>query len=746
MGVKGLFSVLKSEPSRFGRRFVSDQSVNVNVFIDAPALLYHLISFYNKLTLPPLSSSSSLSFQNDIPPTFQKIVADHPFDNQDNTLSPCVIYKLTIAFCSVLADCIGDDSKIHLVVDGVASIHKLDQQLERLKQDVEELADAWKRVRNCKSPRSVGVPHLFAEEAMIGAVNDLKRCSSNGHLYHIHYAPGEAETYIANYLKRLEDNESCLNTRRKIVLSNDSDFIIFPSVVGFIPFHSLEYVKTHTNDSNNGNLDIWKVDGWEYLRSRFLRAFGLNESPTRQLQYENNLLITSSIAALAGCDYKPPGKHSISLIRARKIILNSNLGGLRQKDRNNCSSKDAVIAVSRFVGHFVSKFHAQDQRTNWLEFLSEQIVVHELKNASKASIKKKYRKKKVIKKVTSHISLEEQKQTLREVLSIIYDVYNDSTCGDTMGTTSTRELKRLIQHNLFVCRPLMMSFPVNFFHDFTNRFSSYRQRLYSVIKCLADKESFSQMPSVVEYCRANQNFEAIDLNIEAEVASCREPLKSTKDGFDIFMYICFGIQILDYVPELTNVLQNGEDNERAHMPILLFTLLLSDRDSIMLLLMYLMRHDLIKQKKVDQRMRLQIDKYSFIESISRIQIANYHLKLTSQVLNKVNEYSLSGTCNNNILRYFGNTFQVERTIIDLYTDNDILQIMYDAVNQINIEHDPNMNKNVITRPQWLEQLIGIIQQRQHRLMKSEQIDTFQESISTMWQLRLKCLTIVDAVS
>ena len=44
MGVKGLYSILTSEPNRFGNRFVSNEKADVDIYIDAPALMTALIA------------------------------------------------------------------------------------------------------------------------------------------------------------------------------------------------------------------------------------------------------------------------------------------------------------------------------------------------------------------------------------------------------------------------------------------------------------------------------------------------------------------------------------------------------------------------------------------------------------------------------------------------------------------------------------------------------------------------------
>ena len=141
MGVKGLLSLLTSEPNRFGQRFISSKDVDYDIYIDAPALLYHLIQLYEKIHFDK-------ERKEHYPSIFQQIVTSFPLQNNlDPILSPIIIYELTKTFFITLRQCIGVHSEIHLVMDGVASVYKVEQQVTRLKQAAIELDEMMTQIR-----------------------------------------------------------------------------------------------------------------------------------------------------------------------------------------------------------------------------------------------------------------------------------------------------------------------------------------------------------------------------------------------------------------------------------------------------------------------------------------------------------------------------------------------------------------------------------------------------------------------
>ena len=103
------------------------------------------------------------------------------------------------------------------------------------------------------------------------------------------------------------------------ILANDTDFLVYPSSPGFISFKSLEIQK------ENG---ITRLSGIEYTRQQFLGAF----LPNAEAVQEDVMPV---IAALVGCDYVLNEKSQRVLCSAMNQIVRSDIGGLRQKARNN---------------------------------------------------------------------------------------------------------------------------------------------------------------------------------------------------------------------------------------------------------------------------------------------------------------------------------------------------------------------------------------------------------------------------
>ncbi len=697
--------MLESEPSRFGQRFLSNPEEDIELFIDAPALLYHLISLYNKISV-----KSDEELQQTVPSILQNIVLENPSDNKNQNLSPHTIHKLTLAFCSILKSCVGKNSSIHLVVDGVASIFKVGQQLERMKKDAENLEEARTHLQKTTSQYVVNVPHFFAEDAMIMALHQLEIDD----LYHVHYASGEAESYISRILFRRDEDDFPSNIKRRIILSNDTDFIILP-VGGFIPLHSIEYVQSQNNYTNKSG--VWKIHGWEFLRSRFMTAFGLKACDIKILSYQENLLITSTIAALAGCDYTLKGKHKLSIVNARSIIVQSNIGGLRQKNRNNSSAKDTIIAVSRFVSHFVSKMtmHSRDHdgcvcnNKLWLDLLIDKVF--DLK-FTKQALKRRRCGKREDEKNNGRLSPEEQKKVLKEAFHLIFEIYNDGTCSSE-GNFSVREARRLMQHNHFFYKPIMANGIDRKRKPLNDQFLDCRRRIYSLL--------FHENTSVIEYSFLKDGFEirlnAMDIKVEIDL--CKELLRETIDEIDLLSYALFGNQINFHLLKMRL--------QQVNIHVLFISLLLPDKDALMLLLMHLLQWgDCQKHCSADLGSP-QIDKLPFLESQSRIQIAHFHFKLALEIIAITRKFDkvLEWKCDLSLCKGIHH-------VVSTYGDYTQLSILWSIVERSNISHEMPISKPM-----------DIFKQT----FKINDL-SFQKCwiyIERMWKVRLRCLEMTSAL-
>ena len=65
--------------------------------------------------------------------------------------------------------------------------------------------------------------------------------------------------------------------------------------------------------------------------------------------------VITNIAALAGCDYTLPHDNQRHIDTARGLIVRSNLGGLKGKDRSRPTSRGAIVVVLQFVSYFIQR-------------------------------------------------------------------------------------------------------------------------------------------------------------------------------------------------------------------------------------------------------------------------------------------------------------------------------------------------------------------------------------------------------
>ena len=704
MGVKGLYSIITSEPKRFGERLVFNQETNVDIYIDAPSLLHHLIDIFTNSDIGYSAENKikrikrSLSIYS-LPHHFEKVLRceDKNLKLSSSTrqhifpVSPKCIYELTIAFCISLQESIGPKSNIHFVFDGVASVYKVEQQIERLKKVAIDIDHQIRKFKSIKGSCNQNMgnyynenPHLFAEDAMIAAVKTLqqeRQCKNI--IIHLHYAPWEAEGYIAQlihdnqYVKSVKSNDHL--QPQTIIFSNDTDFLVFPIVQGIVPLHSLEYdyysyirkndnIIIKTQDGKEGNNIKWTMQGWLYKREKLMNSFGLENKFAPNDAAVSDLLITSTIAALAGCDYKLNGKFQNSINLARQKIVQSDIGGLRQKDRNNPSAKDTITAVIRFVQHFVSRYSLVDTQADvngdsdndshveyWLTKLVERIVVVE-QNSS--LLRKKKKSKNHLRSVKQ---IEQDQITLVHAILLIRDIYNDNCSHSSLSIleyqdpqTSLRwsqELRRLMRYSTIFCKPILevytqphesntdenlvkSSFQCRSHSVWIDEiFVKCRLRIYSLIQCSLDRTN-----DITEYFQAKTR-NVLDIasnvvNIEMDIKSCQGFLsscQSTMQVSDILSYIFFGLNHRGCELNFTfiNHFINGTILQlNGSVLLLLAASFLSRRDAIFLFLMssYSNLDDLVNMK-FDGLVNDDSLNDDYIDAQSRIEVAIFHAKI-----------------------------------------------------------------------------------------------------------------------
>lgn len=396
MGVKGLSSYLSTEPTRFGRQRIITKGDNVQIYIDMPALHHHFIDCFQKRASPP--------------PSFNMRDLDMP---TTGICSPCTVFKLTLAFFRHLLKTISVESKIYCVFDGMASDTKQKQQIERMTVNCTIFDEAARLFVNGEERgKRFHVPHLFGEEAMCEALETLALEDINQDRISIHFADFEAETYISDIM----------NAQDSVIFSNDSDFLVYPKIQSFMPFHSIEYsILSDGSDS---------IMGWEYTKNQFLAA----HTNLLGINYEDSLLIMTTVAALAGCDYTLEPSLQRRIASARNIVVKSNVGGLRQRDRNDPSAKNTLISVIRYVSHFR---RSNDEK--WMLKMADKIALEEgRKDAT------------------------ERASSLVEALYAINQIYagkeyhqNDNTLQKSGLQRNLAEIFRILNQQKFYCKPML---------------------------------------------------------------------------------------------------------------------------------------------------------------------------------------------------------------------------------------------------------------------------------------------------
>jgi hypothetical protein len=299
--------------------------------------------------------------------------------------SPAIIHDRITNFLKALLVVAGGD--VHVVMDGLAPEAKISTQVDRLRT----MAHQGEAYANT-SKSQCKLLHLLAESAMIEALQDIMKEQSRLYL-HLHRPDrGEAETYIDSWIQCHSDS-----TKEVFILSDDTDFLVYSSCPGFIPFKTLEFQIL------DGHLCL---TGFEYQRHKFLHAF-FSTADERAM---------TTVAALAGCDYGA----SDSLKAARNFIIQSNIGGLRPRQRNDPSSAMALTAVLRYVSHCTRK-------PSWQDVLAESVC----KDPDKKSL-------------------------LLTCLQDIHDIYFPiESTADVNSPPMSVECRRLLECGLVFCRPLI---------------------------------------------------------------------------------------------------------------------------------------------------------------------------------------------------------------------------------------------------------------------------------------------------
>ena len=243
----------------------------------------------------------------------------------------------------------------------------------------------------------------MAEWALVEAVLGLKKDTENVNSLHLYRSSnGEAEAYIDSWI---EQNAS--NISQVFILSDDTDFLIYPSCPGFVPFKSISF------EEQNGR---FCMQGQHYLRAKFISSF-------LSCKDIDSTKLMSAISAIAGCDYvlDKDNEHVLSIVR--KKMVESDIGGLRPKLRNNPTAAATLTAILRVVS-----YHATKATNNWMESMLRNLIPNKVPVAMKA-------------------------------LTTVYEIYTNTLKLppnlDSELMAGIVDVRRLLEYGVFFCVPVL---------------------------------------------------------------------------------------------------------------------------------------------------------------------------------------------------------------------------------------------------------------------------------------------------
>ena len=339
MGVKGLRSLLDADKRLYAERWVrsndgnSQEGVNDVIYIDGPALLYHLIgSFWDMVFL------------------------DEFYNRAKKFIS-----------CLIKVKC----REIHLVMEGLAGVEKMEEQISRIQKKMASCDDIAKQLIRRSNGSGYGkfdrrsniVPHIFTEASLIkafqNACNEAMQNTSLNDIAHpnfiskVHFAKGEAETAFLVLLrnKMLNDSSTKTSETRHYILSNDTDFMIYALSPGFVALDTVEIIEDQ---------DIICISGYHFNQKQLCSAFDIPSS-------------TLPICALlSGSDYTFRSDYEKRMNVLRQRIVSETVTLSRRK-KSNPSYKAQLSAILQYLANITSSWSITD--TEALDFSSKIALV-----------------------------------------------------------------------------------------------------------------------------------------------------------------------------------------------------------------------------------------------------------------------------------------------------------------------------------------------------------------------------------
>lgn len=404
MGIRGARSLMDADPARYTEVFTwnwepHDITETLGVLIDAKSLLYHLIMGHDG----------------------------------SQYASPATVHDLCSGYVHQLIAALIPTGGVHFFFDGLAPVEKIESQIERM----ERQAMNGDRLARGEKSKSVKLLHPLGEAAFIEAVETHRL--KHPAIVHLHRASmGEGEALIHHWISENPNAYSKI-----IVISEDSDFLMYGSCPGFIPPSTLRF------EEMNGKMCM---QGQHYLRSKFLRSF-MNFS-------EVGPLVMTTVAALAGCDYSIGKVESTALQIASRNIALSDLGGLRPKLRTNPTAAAKLIAILRVVAHYKLRYDGEE----WMVHLCKKFMSKKPETllAALHRVSSIYYQLPI---VSSEMSINpetvEVRRLLRNAFVFCYPIVESFTSGDNESTRKTANDRKTSLDSGGLISPLYMLECVN---------------------------------------------------------------------------------------------------------------------------------------------------------------------------------------------------------------------------------------------------------------------------------------------
>ena len=344
----------------------------------------------------------------------------------------------------------------YLVIEGLAGVEKLAEQVNRIQVKSENCNAIVKKLLR----QSVGsgtvhlnqnkfVPNLFSESLLETAfIEVLKEFSNKSkELYgEVIYAEGEAEACISYLVS------GKTHTSNVVVLSNDTDFMIYCGCPGFVPLDTLDI-----STSKDGKI-IW-IRGWSYSQISFCKFFGVPP------------ICLPILSGLVGCDYSFPVQQERKLMSAKESILRSSVSK-RKKNRNRSLSNIIQLVVNFIASTLRPKQDELKKNDEVLEFVSAILSGHGSSQITRfRDLLSSFKHIAYLYGFDGYVGLKCKSLT-----------FNKRKCGLLVCWADVERLKR---DNIFICKPVLerISFSSSSPNSLWNTkyLCDIRRRLFSLV-------------------------------------------------------------------------------------------------------------------------------------------------------------------------------------------------------------------------------------------------------------------------